>query len=53
MIDKYFTNTVSRIEWYHIKDIENDVRITITAKHLIRLDLETDLTLDSEGDAQI
>ncbi len=48
MIDKYFTGTVSRVGGITLEDIENDVNEFIL-RHLIRWDLETDLTLDSKG----
>ncbi|MCI8634402.1 MAG: glutamate synthase large subunit [Eubacterium sp.] len=48
VIDKYFTDTVSRIGGITLKDIEEDV----DALHSLAYDplgLETDLTLDSRG----
>ncbi|NBI87105.1 glutamate synthase large subunit [Lachnospiraceae bacterium] len=48
VIDKYFTDTVSRIGGITLKDIEQD----IDALHSLAYDplgLETDLTLDSRG----
>ncbi len=48
VIDKYFTDTVSRIGGITLKDIEQDV----DALHSLAYDplgLETDLTLDSRG----
>ncbi len=48
VIDKYFTNTVSRIGGITLKDIEREV----DALHSLAYDplgLETDLTLDSSG----
>ena len=48
MIDKYFTNTVSRIGGITLKDIENDVNELHSAAY-DPLGLETDLTLDSRG----
>ena len=48
VIDKYFTNTVSRIGGITLKDIENDVNELHSAAY-DPLGLETDLTLDSRG----
>ena len=48
VIDKYFTNTVSRIGGITLKDIENDVNALHSAAY-DPLGLETDLTLDSRG----
>ena len=48
VIDKYFTNTVSRIGGISIKDIENDVN-TLHSAAYDPLGLETDVTLDSKG----
>ena len=48
VIDKYFTNTVSRIGGITLKDIENDVNELHSAAY-DPLGLETDLTLDSKG----
>lgn len=48
VIDKYFTNTVSRIGGITIKDIEADVNELHSAAY-DPLGLETDLTLDSRG----
>ena len=48
VIDKYFTNTVSRIGGITMKDIENDVN-TLHSAAYDPLGLETDLTLDSKG----
>ncbi len=48
VIDKYFTNTVSRIGGITLKDIENDVN-TLHSEAFDPLGLETDLTLDSKG----
>lgn len=52
VIDKYFTNTVSRVEGISIKDIEAD----IDANHSAAFDplgLETDSSLDSSGDHKL
>ena len=48
VIEKYFTNTVSRIGGISIQDIENDVN-TLHSAAYDPLGLETDLTLDSKG----
>jgi glutamate synthase (ferredoxin) len=48
VIDRYFTNTVSRIGGITLKDIENDVNELHSAAY-DPLGLETDLTLDSKG----
>ena len=48
VIDKYFTNTVSRIGGITIKDIENDIN-TLHSAAYDPLGLSTDLTLDSKG----
>ena len=48
VIDKYFTNTVSRIGGITLKDIENDVNELHSAAY-DPLGLENDLTLDSRG----
>ena len=48
VIDKYFTNTVSRIGGITIEDIERDVD-TRHAKAFDPLGLTEDLTLDSQG----
>ncbi len=48
VIDKYFTNTTSRIGGITLKDIENDVN-TLHSEAYDPLGLETDLTLDSKG----
>ena len=48
VIDKYFTNTVSRIGGITIKDIENDVN-TLHSAAYDPLGLSTDLTLESKG----
>ena len=48
VIDKYFTNTVSRIGGITLKDIENDVNELHSAAY-DPLGLQTDLTLDSKG----
>ena len=48
VIEKYFTNTVSRIGGISIQDIENDVNALHSAAY-DPLGLETDLTLDSKG----
>ena len=48
VIDKYFTNTVSRIGGITLKDIENDMNELHSAAY-DPLGLETDLTLDSRG----
>ncbi len=48
VIDKYFTNTVCRVEGLSIKDLENDV----DARHSAAFDplgLDVDLTLSSNG----
>ena len=48
VIEKYFTNTVSRVEGISLKDIEADV----DARHDTAFDplgLENDLTLESSG----
>ena len=52
VIDKYFTNTVSRIGGITLKDIENDVNELHSAAY-DPLGLETDLTLDSGGTPQM
>ena len=52
VIDKYFTNTVSRVEGISIKDIEAD----IDAHHSAAFDplgLKTDASLDSSGDHKL
>jgi glutamate synthase (ferredoxin) len=48
VIDKYFTNTVSRIGGITLEDIEQDVNGLHSAAY-DPLGLETDLTLDSKG----
>ncbi|MBR1390473.1 MAG: glutamate synthase large subunit [Lachnospiraceae bacterium] len=48
LINKYFTNTVSRIDGITLKDIEKDVDALHSAAY-DPLGLETDLTLDSRG----
>ncbi len=48
VIDKYFTNTGSRIGGITLKDIENDVN-TLHSEAFDPRGLETDLTLDSKG----
>ena len=48
VIDKYFTNTVSRIGGITLKDIENDVNELHSAAY-DPLGLESDLTLESRG----
>lgn len=48
VIDRYFTNTVSRIGGIALKDIENDVNELHSAAY-DPLGLETDLTLESRG----
>ena len=48
LIDKYFTNTVSRIGGITLQDIENDVDELHSAAY-DPLGLETDVTLDSKG----
>ena len=48
VIDKYFTNTVSRIGGITMKDIEQDVDVRHT-KAFDPLGLKEDLTLDSQG----
>ena len=48
VIDKYFTNTVSRIGGITLHDIENDVNELHSAAY-DPLGLETDVTLDSKG----
>ena len=48
VIDKYFTNTVSRIGGITLQDIENDVNALHSAAY-DPLGLETDVTLDSKG----
>ena len=48
VIDKYFTNTVSRIGGISIKDIEEDVE-ELHSGAFDPLDLESDLTLNSIG----
>ncbi|MCI5621541.1 MAG: glutamate synthase large subunit [Lachnospiraceae bacterium] len=48
LINRYFTNTVSRIDGITLKDIEKDVDILHSAAY-DPLGLETDLTLDSKG----
>lgn len=48
VIDKYFTNTVSRIGGISIKDIENDVN-TLHSAAYDPLGLETDVTLTARG----
>ena len=48
VIDKYFTNTVSRIGGITLKDIAEDVNELHSAAY-DPLGLETDLTLDSRG----
>ena len=48
VVNKYFTNTVSRVEGISLKDLEKDV----DARHAAAFDplgLENDLTLESEG----
>ena len=47
-IDKYFTNTVSRIGGITLQDIENNVNELHSAAY-DPLGLETDVTLDSKG----
>ncbi len=48
VINKYFTNTVSRIEGISLKDIENDVDY-LHSSAFDPLELKVDLTLDSVG----
>lgn len=48
VINKYFTNTVSRIEGVSLKDIENDVDY-LHSSAFDPLELKVDLTLDSVG----
>lgn len=48
VIDKYFTNTVSRIGGITLKDIEEDVN-ELHSSAYDPLGFETDLTLDSKG----
>ena len=48
VIDKYFTNTVSRIGGITLKDIENDMDVLHSAA-FDPLGLDVDLTLDSVG----
>ena len=48
VIDKYFTNTVSRIGGITLKDIEEDVN-ELHSTAYDPLGFETDLTLDSKG----
>ncbi|MGN0559235.1 MAG: glutamate synthase large subunit [Acutalibacteraceae bacterium] len=48
VIDKYFTNTVSRIEGIGLKEIAADVE-ALHARAFDPLELKTDLTLDSVG----
>ena len=48
VIDKYFTNTVSRIGGITLEDIAKDVD-TLHSAAFDPLGLETDLTLDSKG----
>ncbi|MBO5302868.1 MAG: glutamate synthase large subunit [Lachnospiraceae bacterium] len=48
VIDKYFTNTVSRIGGITLKDIERDVHVLHSLAY-DPLGLETDLTLESIG----
>ncbi|MGG7176834.1 glutamate synthase large subunit [Clostridium paraputrificum] len=48
VINKYFTNTVSRVEGISIKDIEKSVDI-LHSKAFDPLGLKVDLTLDSVG----
>lgn len=48
LINKYFTNTVSRIDGITLKDIERDVD-ALHSEAYDPLGLETDLTLDSRG----
>lgn len=48
VVDKYFTDTVSRIEGITLEDIENDID-TLHSKAFDPLGLNTDLTLDSVG----
>ena len=48
VIDKYFTNTVSRIGGITLKDIEDQVNY-LHSEAYDPLGLENDLTLDSEG----
>lgn len=48
LIDKYFTNTVSRVGGITLKDIEEDVNKLHSAAY-DPLGLETDLTLESRG----
>lgn len=48
VINKYFTNTVSRIEGVSLKDIENDVDY-LHSSAFDPLELKVDLTLDSTG----
>ena len=48
VVNKYFTNTVSRVEGISLKDLEKDV----DARHAAAFDplgLENDLILESEG----
>ncbi len=48
VVDKYFTNTVSRVGGVTLKDIENDVDVLHSAA-FDPLGLDVDLTLDSVG----
>ncbi len=48
VIDKYFTNTVSRVGGITLSDIQKDVDVLHSAAY-DPLGLETDLTLDSKG----
>ena len=48
VIDKYFTNTVSRIGGITLEDIQNNVN-ALHSEAYDPLGLETDLTLDSVG----
>ena len=48
VVDKYFTDTVSRVGGVTLKDIENDVDVLHSAA-FDPLGLDVDLTLDSVG----
>ena len=52
VIDKYFTDTVSRVGGVTLKDIENDVDVLHSAA-FDPLGLDVDLTLDSVGSHKI
>ena len=49
VIEKYFTNTVSRVEGISLKDIRSRCRCKTWMQRLIHWDLENDLTLESAG----